>query len=297
MWTTAPSAGGPFSMQLGATMGIYVQFPEFRTHVAIKEEVNSAIMGLLAGSQMAAHLLQLTEGSDHLLAEVFPQIPHIKRFNLTTPAARSILNSADSHLGAMAVPYVLGTHEDYLKACLKLVERYNGVNLGSANIKSAAQHEKLQDNSASNFDNVSLEQFHLVRKMRNCTIHAGGAVNKPLENHSSKMSPAARAGWKSLAGYDPSFTEGQGSVHFGYRETIATLAITKNLARQANLILQESISRESWGKILMLDLDESGPGIPKDPHMRIRKVRGYARHYYSALKLSSKEIETINAKY
>jgi hypothetical protein len=85
-------------------------------------------MGLLAGALMAAHMLQLTRGSDRLLPEIFPDIPHIRRFNLTTTAARDILSAGDVHLGAMAVPYALAIHEDYLKTCLLLLQR-GGVRL------------------------------------------------------------------------------------------------------------------------------------------------------------------------
>ncbi|MGI5251450.1 hypothetical protein [Actinacidiphila glaucinigra] len=245
---------------------------------------------------MAIHLLKLTEGSDHLLAEVFPSIPHITRFNLTTSRASDILKAADSHLGAMAVPYVLGAHEDYMKACLKLVEQHNGINLDAENTGSARQHDKLQTAATTTFQAETLEQFHLVRKMRNCMVHAGGAVNKPLENHCAAMSATAKAGWDKLAGYEPNFRVGHGNVTLGHRETVAALAITKNLARQANQILQTCISRASWGEILMKDLD-TGPGLPKDPSERIRKVRGYARFNYSALRFTEQEIATLNATY
>ncbi|GGL98814.1 hypothetical protein GCM10010129_48150 [Streptomyces fumigatiscleroticus] len=278
-------------------MSKYVFFPEFRDHDSTRIEVNSAIMGLLAGSHMAAHLLKLTEGSDHLLAEVFPRIPHIKRFNLTTSVANGILQSAESHLGAMAVPYVLGAHEDYMKACLRLVEKHTSVNLGANNVKSANQHEKLQDNSASKFSADTLDQFHLVRKMRNCTIHAGGLADRRLQNHCNNMGAGARAGWERLAGYAPSFQDGQDFVKLGHRETVAALAITKNLARQANAILQVCIPRPAWGEILMKDLDEVGPGLPKDPAERLRKVRGYARFRYSALRFTEQEIVSFNSAY
>ncbi|MEW2317061.1 hypothetical protein [Streptomyces bauhiniae] len=278
-------------------MNRYILFPEFRDHEATREEVNSAIMGLLAGSQMAVHLLKLTEGSDHLLGEVFPKIPHIKRFNLTTGAASHILNAAESHLGAMAVPYVLGAHEDYMKACLRLVERHTGVNLGASNVRSANQHGKLEDTATLKFSTDTLDQFHLVRKMRNCTIHAGGLADKTLENHCTSMSSRARAGWQRLTGYEPNFTAGHESIKFGHRETVAALAITKNLARQANEILQSAIPRAAWGEILMGDLDEFGPGLPKDPSERLRKVRGYARFHYSALKFTGQELATFNSGY
>lgn len=98
-----------------------VRFPGYRDWEEKRVEASNAMMGLLAGAQLAAHLLKLTEGSNHLLPEVFPQVDHIGRFNLTTQEASAILASADTHLGAMSVPYALALHEDYLKTCLGLL--------------------------------------------------------------------------------------------------------------------------------------------------------------------------------
>lgn len=278
-------------------MAQYVLFPGFRTHQKAREEVNSSIMGLLAGSQMAVHLLRLTEGSNQLLADVFPRIPHIKRFNLTTSAAQSILDAAEVHLGAMAVPYVLATHEDYMKSCLKLVERHNGLALHAENTNSARQHEVLQTASSCQFSPVALEQFHLIRLMRNCMIHSGGEISNALASHCSILSYGARAGWEKLTGSLPEFKTGTGKVSFSQAETVAILAVTKNLARQTNEILQRFIPRTAWGEIMMEDLDKHGPGLPKDAHERIRKVKGYARHYYSALGFSDSEIGVFNSSY
>jgi hypothetical protein len=68
-----------------------VQFANYRQYELARIEASNAVMGLLAGARMAAHMLQLTEGSDRLLPEIFPQIQHIGRLNLTTEAARDIL--------------------------------------------------------------------------------------------------------------------------------------------------------------------------------------------------------------
>jgi hypothetical protein len=282
---------------MGWEMSKYISFPEFRDHEAVRVQVNAAIMGLLAGSQMAVHLLEQAERSEDLLTDIFPQIPHIKRFNLTAAEASDILGNAESHLGAMAVPYILGTHEDYMKACLRLVERHTSSHLGTKNLRSVDQHEKLEGTSTTKFSPDTLTQFHLVRKMRNCTVHAGGLADKRVENHCKRMSERARRGWENITGYEPDFRAGQDKITFTHRETAAALAITRNLALQANEILQMSIPRAAWGEILMRDLDEFGPGLPKDPSERIKKVRGYARHYYSALRFTEQEVVAFDAGY
>ena len=89
-----------------------VRFADYRRYEAHRVEASNAMMALLAGAGMASHLLQLTHGSRHLLPEVFPQVPHIGRFNLRTEVARQILDAADTHLGAMSIPYALALHDD-----------------------------------------------------------------------------------------------------------------------------------------------------------------------------------------
>lgn len=263
----------------------------------MRDDVNSSIMGLVAGSQMAIHLLRLTEGSDHLLAEVFPNIPHIGRLNLKTSAAREVLDSAETHLSAMAIPYVLAVHEDYMKSCLKLVERHCNTNIKAKDVPSSKQHELLQDQATKKFTSYSLEQFHLIRRMRNCMIHRGGEIDTALENHCAQLSSDAIQGWEVLTGRTPQFKVGQEKIRFGQRETVATLAITKRLARETNLILQGVIPRSAWGAIMMADVSSQTPGLPKSFSDRFRKVRGYARYYYAVLNFNDQEIEIFNSNY
>lgn len=97
-----------------------VRFAQYRRYEARRVEASNAMMALLAGAGMASHLLQLTRGSKHLLPEVFPQVPHIGRFNLRNELARKILDAADVHLGAMAIPYALAIHDDFLRECIDL---------------------------------------------------------------------------------------------------------------------------------------------------------------------------------
>src|SRR6266571_6922255 len=99
-----------------------VKFPAYRRYTAARQEANNAMIALLAGSRLAAHTLQLTAGSTSLLPQIFPAIPHIRHFNLQTETARQLLLDADSHLGAVAVPYALAVHEDYVMSCLSLLK-------------------------------------------------------------------------------------------------------------------------------------------------------------------------------
>src|SRR4051812_37082257 len=87
-----------------------VRFREYREYEERRIEASDAMMALLAGAQLASHMLRLNEGSDRLLPEVFPRVTHIRRFNLTSERARAILDTADQHLSALSVPYALAIH-------------------------------------------------------------------------------------------------------------------------------------------------------------------------------------------
>ena len=149
-----------------------VRFPGYRDWEEKRVEASNAMMGLLAGAQLAAHLLKLTEGSNHLLPEVFPEVDHIGRLNLTTEEASRILGSADRHLGAMSVPYALALHEDYLAACLDLLRRAGLCSIGTVkHTPLAAQHGTIADLTGGAFDSDRLAQLDTLRRMRNCMIH------------------------------------------------------------------------------------------------------------------------------
>ncbi len=252
-------------------------------------------MGLLAGAQMAAHMLQLTEGSDRLLPEIFPQIQHIGRLNLTTEAALSILAAGDIHLGAMAVPYALAIHEDYLKTCLTLLQR-GGISLTRPpDLKLAVQHDEIERAAGKSFTPASLQQVHVLRLMRNCTIHSGGQVSSALVNRLAAWSADAETGWVKLTGRSPRTLAVGDTVAFGHGEVLIALAVTKTLARAATQFLEPALPRDLWADLLIEDLVAGAPSILSAPDV-LRRARGHARFHYGPLKLTDCEIAATVAR-
>lgn len=267
-----------------------VRFPAYREYEATRVEASNAMMALLAGAQMASHLLRLTEGSDQLLPEIFPRVPHIRRFNLTTDAAREILLSADEHLGAMSVPYALAIHEDFLKTCIRLLEQAGRCAAGTAESSVlATQHQTIEQATGGTFPAVPMTQLTTVRRMRNCTIHRGGRANGTLINDVAAWSPDVEQAWTRLAGRSPkSLVEGA-RVTFGQPELILTLAVTKTLAREANELLQPALPRDLWADIVLADLVESTRSLTGAPDA-LRRLRGHSRYHYGPLKLTDAEL-------
>ncbi len=250
------------------------------------------MMALLAGAQLAGHLLQLTEGSDRLLPEVFPRVAHIGRFNLTTEAARGILASADTHLGAMSVPYALSIHEDFLTTtCLALLERAGKCSPGTASkTRLVNGHEQVAAATGGSFNVDSLQQLHTLRLMRNCQIHEGGRASAPLVGELSKWTAGTEAGWIRLAKKSPRTLSIGDSVQFGQGELIVALAVTKKLAREANQLLQPALPRRLWADLLLDDLTTDHANVARASD-RLRKARGLARFRYGPLALTDQEIE------
>jgi hypothetical protein len=267
-----------------------VRFGAYRGHEEIRKDASNAIMGLLVGAGVAAHLLQLTDGSDQLLPVIFPNIPHVRRLNLTSSRTREILADVDKHLGAMAVPYALAFHEDYLKTCLNLLARA-GYKLGLAadGHKLFQQHEAIEKATGKTLNRTSLEQMHMLRVMRNCQIHSGGRADDRLMSLQKGWSDEANEGWLNISDSSPRDLTRNDVIIFGPGEIFIALAATKVLARQVNQFLQPALPRWLWADLVLEDIQE--PGLAKTSHPEIRrKANGYARFNYGPMGLTDDEI-------
>ncbi|MFA9432830.1 hypothetical protein [Egicoccus sp. AB-alg2] len=267
-----------------------VWYEEFRRHDERRIAANDSMMALLAGSKLAAHTLQLNQGSNHRLSELFPSVPHIRRLDITTESAQEILEDAEGQLGAMAVPYVLALHEDLVVGMGSLLLGEGLISKQRlAGLKSANMHACLEEASKQHFSVVLLDLFHLVRLSRNAHIHSGGRAESPLVNRITKVAESSFSSWEAFTGDTfPRYSIGD-KVRLGLPELIGCLAVTKRLAEEANQFLQSAISRATWADMVVAEWRrEPSPG---NPAQTLRKVRGLARHRFAALSLSEDELK------
>jgi hypothetical protein len=265
-------------------------FLAYREHEARRVDVNNSMMALLAGSQLATHLLHLSKGSSRLLPEIYPSVPHIGRFNLTSEAANKILTAADIHLGAMAVPYTLGLHEDFMRTCLAILKRSGAVSGSAIRATSlAGYHDLIAATAGGSFDTVSREQLSVLRLMRNCVIHAGGRASPELATALSTWTPEAEKTWVDLAGRNPSGLRKGDRVLLGHAEMVIALAVTKRLDRNANELLQRGVTRDVWSDLVVEDALVTEPRLLSTADS-LRKIRGLARRHYGVLSLTDDEL-------
>ncbi|RBO87864.1 hypothetical protein [Nocardia puris] len=187
----------------GPTRGQMVRFRAFREYEDHKAEANNAMMALLAGAQLSAHLLKLTEGSDRLLPEVFPAVDHIHRFNLKSDQARQILHGADTHLGKMAVPYVLSLHEDFMRTCVGMLADNGLCAKALAKRNLSDLHTDFESVTSHVYDTDMMSYMTVLGHMRNAVIHNGGTMTRVLFDTLAHWSGAQEQGWGDLAKRNP----------------------------------------------------------------------------------------------
>lgn len=268
-----------------------VHFPGYRVYTASREEANNAMMALLVGSRLAAHTLRLTEGSTRVLSDIFPAVPHIRRFNLRTESARQLLLDADTHLGAAAVPYALAVHEDFVMTSLELLKS-SGVPLqtGKKAIKAWNMHEILFKTMKTTQPQLPLSHYHLLRIMRNAQIHAGGAVSLELQDYVAKMTAPSVSTWQKLTGRPPADVVSGTKIVFTVGDIIASFAVIKELGRNINLGLQGAIQPSVWARIIVDDYASQTRNV-RNSDGWMRTLRGYARNSYRPLGITASELE------
>lgn len=266
-----------------------VRFRKYREYENMRIQTNDTVMGILAGSKLAAQTLSLTSGSNVLLGDIFPNIEHIKRFNLTTDKASEILVEAEELLCVLAVPQVLAIHEDLMSSFLELLVSEQKISRSAAKMdKPALHHEKIEIATGCVFNSEAIELFNLLKKARNEHIHNGGRARNGFVNARNSVSQSALAVWKDITKYDfVSYSDGD-VVRIGLSELIGILALTKRIAEEGNYMLHNAVSRSTW--IDMAIDDWEAEGFSGNPAQKLRKARGWVNLYYRQLNISEKEV-------
>ena len=270
-----------------------IQYPAYRAYVESRVDVNNAMMALLAGSRLAAHTLQLTEGSTATLANLFPAVEHIERFNLRSDSARALLHDADGHLASVAVPYALATHEEFVMSMLSFMES-DGKTLtdhGKA-IRAWNMHTVLFESCGLAEPADWLQTFHVFREVRNCIIHAGGAISAELTDRISDMGAGPRASWADLnSGAPPEAVHANGRIALTAQHIFTALATTKGIGREINKALGVSLGSDTWARVAVSDYNDAANKTRNSTGWR-RGLAGYARKFYGPANLTDSHLET-----
>jgi hypothetical protein len=224
------------------------------------------------------------------LPEVFPAVDHIYRFSLKSDVAREILLSADSHLGKMAVPYVLALHEDFMRTSMELLAANQLCSNSDARGNLVTLHPRFETATGRTFSGDMMSYISVLRHMRNAVIHNGSVVSQPLVDALALWTPAQETGWLELARRSPLGLRVGDPIDFGHGEMIAALAITKRLDRETNLGLQAALAPRCWAVLVIDELAADQPAALNNSSSALRTARGIARHHFAAVGLADAEL-------
>ena len=269
-----------------------VKFAAYRQYLEQRQLVNSAVMALLAGSQLAMHTLQLTQGSERTMSEIFPRVPHIERFNLKTETATTLLDDAEAHLSAMAIPYIIAiqeslfeTFESMLVASGATVPRKKGSITSPVWIV-----KRYWESIGQTLDKPSWLIFEMLIELRHDITHRAGDVGTKLMDKVKALTPEAISLWERMAGKPfPTFVLDDKHV-LDHADMVVCLAVVKFLAKEGNEIMQDCYQRSRWLADFVQDV-ATVQGLSGNLLQKTRGSRSFARLNYAPLAFTTKEIE------
>lgn len=268
-----------------------VRFARYREYTDARVRANNSMVALLAGSRLAAHALQLNEGSPHQLPGLYPGVLDIDRFNLLPDAARELLSSADRDLAAVAIPYALAVYEAFVKDAIAVLDEAGKVVAqGGGSLNAGRMHTTFYTAAGTEEPVEAIRLFHVLRTMRNAQIHHGGKATDELMDQLNLLNGPGRERWERLSLAPASQIIDGDRIAFTLGHLIASFAVTKELARHVNATLQNVLTKEQWAAIALNDyLDETQE--PKNSSNWRRGLLGFVRFHYSPVELAEHHME------
>lgn len=273
-----------------------VKFAQFRELEQRRINASNMIWAMIVGSNMAASTLHATRESSQTLSELFPEIAHVKRFDMRSDSAKKLMGNAEIEMSTMGMTYAIALHEDFVKSCLAMLLPLGLISKGKlddANTSNA--HETMSNATGHTFDADALALFHVTRLIRNCHIHAGGKVSKQLVGAYAALDPSQITLWESLTGETLNAPVLGSAATVGVGGLIATLAVGKRLSYDVNLALQAVVPRSTWADMAANEYFELGSKKPQDS-AALRSLRGYLRGGFGALNLTDGELQAAIAR-
>lgn len=268
-----------------------IDFAEFRELEERQERAGNLIWGLMASSHIAARVIEVSGASERTLGEIYPDLPHMTRFNVNPTTAVGVLRDAEEALPAMAISYVIALHEDFVKSCLRWLVPHGMLTEKEVDASNTAMmHGVLARSTLSNVDADDLALFQIARCIRNCYIHAGGAVTDELVHLWSGLSPKQAAQWEKWTGESYAPVRPGQPVPTGTGVLVATLAVCHRLEYDVNVCLQAGIPRSEWAEKAVRDYFSLPRCRPGNDPLAFGATREFADLRFGSLGLTDAEL-------
>lgn len=279
-----------------------ILFPGWREYKAARTEANDAMMALLVAARIGAHTLESSPARPNvLLSDLYGSIRGIGRLDVTVGRGGELMGTAERHLAFMGIPFCLAVHDALTQRVIDLL-RAGGRDAPAATWKHpyvkkpgevglARVHAYISERVGVPLDPTDAELFRLVNRLRNRIVHHAGVANQPLLDEYEAGWSNARPEWESLTGRALSI-DADGVLQLGESEIVAAFALLDRLAHQINSALHPPvISREFWADVVVEDFRSRNRRSFGQPAIRMRKLAGQARTFYSSIGLTDADLE------
>lgn len=282
-----------------------IQFPAYRHFEASRIAMNDAAMSLVVGLRLGGVLLDQApalERGRHL-PDLFGYVPDIKRLNRTAEDAAVLLRDSERHVAYMGIPFVLSVYHSLTVKAVRFLEldgKFAGISgTSDATIKLEHVHGLLAGEGGLSLPRVEVQMLDFVRQVRNRIVHYEGTPGSRLRGAYLALPKEARDLWERWTArqFTEALSDGPRPMELRAVDLTPALALTKRLGKAINGELGRTISRSLWAKVVIEDYRDMEPDRFRNRGMRLRRIRGLARHLYADLGLSDDELQVALREY
>jgi hypothetical protein len=264
---------------------VRIRYAAYRRFDAARIEANNAMVGLLIGTRLSAHLLESHAGASVLLPQIYPQVRGVDLLNRTVVDAQRQIATSEAHLAIMAIPFLQSVFEDLVNETALLCGLRGFRPLGSERSQGLeGALSFLERCSRAEFSTVHRELFTFLRHVRNEIIHGASLASARLDGEWSALHPDARARWVAVAGRPYQLGGGASRrIVLEAPELTAALAVTKRMASEVCGHLSRVLLDRDWAELIADDYGANVRPLARRSTL-IRELRSFARREYGPVR-------------
>lgn len=270
-----------------------IRYLAYRRFDAARIEANNAMVGMLIGTRLSAHLLESHAGASVLLPQIYPQVKGVDLLNRTVADAQAQIASSEAHLATMAIPFLQSVFEDLVTETARLCGMRGHTPLPAERGQGLEGTLRfLERCSNAEFSEVHRALFTFLRHIRNRIIHEGSRASADLDAEWAGLPVAAQARWITVAGRPYHAGGVAGRLLIEAPELTAALAITKQMAVEVCGHLKRVLLDRDWAELVADDYSVSIQALTRRSTL-VRELRSFARREYGPAQPTDASLKAV----
>jgi hypothetical protein len=234
------------------------------------------------------------------LSQLFSEdeVEDISRFDFRVPVATDKLVAAERELSVMAVPFAVSLYNEYLVAAAQLLELAH-VARPSEDAKRMflGKLEGYLKETGVSVGGDWAALVRLIREVRNCIVHAGGATNNAVIDRATKLPSKAQEAWATVTGRPIAFGNVGERILWEGPEIRGVFLVIRQGLNRINESLQAVLPREFWADLLIHELWADGHKTTPSSRSGSSLANAARAYGYGSLALRPSELREAIARF